>query len=85
MKELIQFLQSLGDIQPCKKQGAQGIMIYEPSFYDKATLKALCNNVGFTPMYNKADDKCDANRLFIGKVNKEVYSAEEAENFLSGI
>tara|TARA_R100000152_G_C6546831_1_gene22867 strand:+ start:68 stop:322 length:255 start_codon:yes stop_codon:yes gene_type:complete len=82
MKNLINFLLTIGEIQQCKKKGSQGIMIYEPSFFDDSTLVALCKAAGVTRIYNKADDELP-NRLFIGKVNKKVLTAEEAENFLS--
>ena len=85
MNILIQYLQSLGELVQCKDSKAQGLMIYEPLPFDKDKLKALVRAQGLDFIFNKSDEQCDADRLFIGKVNRKTYDADEADNFLSSL
>jgi hypothetical protein len=85
MKLLLEYITSLGELVQCKDSKAQGLMIYEPLPFDKDKLKQLTRANGLDFIFNKADDKCDADRLFIGKVNRKTLDIEQADSFLSSL
>ena len=95
MKALINFLQTLGSISKPKKAGSQGINIYNPSYFDTATLDSLCKPLGFSFIHQKAD-KTYTNpdtgeittvppKLFVGLCNSNDMNADETESFLSDL
>ena len=95
MKQLIQFLLTLGKITKPKCKDPKGITIYNPGYFAENELRSLCEPLGFDFINTKEATEFEDPKtgkitkvdphVFVGLTNSNAMNADETESYLSDL